>query len=253
LASASPHPTRMSAKRFRGKLCVYCCDRPATTADHIFAREFFVLGTRGNLPQVPACQECNNDKSKLEHYLTAVLPFGGCHADAHENLVNLVPGRLAKNLRLHRELSAGSGRIWRMESGLFRETMTLPIEPKKICALFSHAARALVWHHWGAYLLRDQESEALLLTNFGKEFFARLFTMNAADRVKHDLGNRTISYSGVQAVDTPQLTIWRIQLYGGMAFSGDPAAPEEVATEIGAITGPKRLVAMLAARAKNET
>ena len=242
----------MSARRFRGKLCVYCCERPATTADHIFAREFFVLGARGNLPQIPACQKCNNDKSKLEHYLTGVLPFGGRHADAHENLVSLVPGRLAKNLRLHRELYAGRGRIWHMENGLFQETRTLPIEPEKICALFSLAARALVWHHWGTYLLRDHNSDALLLTRFGRDFFGRLFTMNAAKRVQQDLGNRTVSYWGVQAVDTPQLTLWRIQFYGGMAFSGDPAAPDVVATEIGAITGPRKLVAMLAGRAKNE-
>lgn len=243
----------MSARRFRDKLCVYCCDRPATTADHIFSREFFVLGTRGNLPQAPACQKCNNDKSKLEHYLTAVLPFGASHPDAHENLVKLVPGRLAKNLRLHRELYAGRGRIWHMENDLFRVAMTLPIDPAKICALFSHIARALVWHHWGEYLLPDHDSEALLLTRFGSQFFTRLFTMNAANRVLQDLGNRTVSYNGVQAVDTPQLTLWRLQLYGGISLSGDPAAPELVTTEIGAITGPKRLVAMLAGRAKNET
>ena len=53
-----------------------------------------------------------------------------------------------------------------------------------------------------------------------------------------NLGNRTVSYRGVQAVDTPQVTLWRFQLYGGIAFSGDPAAPNAVSTEVGAITGP---------------
>lgn len=242
----------MSSKRFRGKLCVYCCERPATTADHIFAREFFLPSTRDNLPQVPACEPCNNEKSKLEHYLTAVLPFGGRHADAHENLVNLVPGRLAKNLRLNRELHAGRGRIWYFEHGLFQQTMTLPIEPNKVSGFFSYAARALAWHHWKTYLLPEHKSEALLLSHFGRDYFGRIFTMNAANRVQQDLGNRAVSYGGVQAVDTPQLTLWRIQLYGGIAFSGDPAAPNVVATEIGAITGPRRLVAMLAGRAQNE-
>jgi hypothetical protein len=162
----------MSARRFRGKLCVYCCLRPATTGDHIFSREFFVLGARGNLPQAPACSKCNNDKSRLEHYLTGVLPFGGQHPDAHDNLINLVPGRLARNLPLQRSLSAGQGRIWLLEDAVFREAMTLPVEHEKICSLFSHIARALVWHHWSEYLLHGQDSKALLLTDVGSDFFA---------------------------------------------------------------------------------
>jgi hypothetical protein len=37
---------------------------------------------RSQIPQVPACIRCNRDKSDLEHYLTAVLLFGGRHANA---------------------------------------------------------------------------------------------------------------------------------------------------------------------------
>lgn len=77
--------------------------------------------------------------------------------------------------------------------------------------------------------------------------------MKAANQVHSDLGNQTVIYSGVQAVDTPQLTLWRIQLYGGIAFSGDPDVPDEVTTEIGAITGPKDLVALLAGKVKKKT
>src|SRR5207247_196816 len=143
----------------------------------------------------------------LENYLTAVLPFGGLHPDAHENLVDLVPGRLAKNLRLHRDLNAGLGHIWHVENEVFRATMTIPVEPGRIGALFSLTARALAWYHWRQYLLPDQDSEALQLTRFGSGFFDRLFAMNAANRVQNDLGNRTVTYSGVQAVDTPQLTL----------------------------------------------
>lgn len=243
----------MSARQFRGMRCVYCWERLSTTADHIFSRQFFLVRNRANIPQVPACQKCNNEKSKLENDLTAILPFGGLHADAHENLVEFVPKRLAKNLRLHRELYAGRGRVWRMESGVARPAMTIPVEPEKIRALFSMSARALAWYHWHEYLLPDQDSEALQLTRFGSEFFTRIFSMNAANRVQNDLGNGTVNYSGVQAVDTPQLTLWRIRLYGGIAFSGDPKAPEEVTNEIGAITGPKKLVALLLGRANNET
>src|SRR3989304_4598934 len=105
----------MSARQFRGMRCVYCRDQPGTTADHIFSRQLFLIRNRAYIPQVPACQKCNNEKSKLENDLTAILPFGGLHADAHENLVELVPKRLAKNLRLHRELYAGRSRVGGLE------------------------------------------------------------------------------------------------------------------------------------------
>jgi len=96
------------SKRFKsGELCVYCSKLPAVTGDHIFARKFFVESARANLPQAPVCATCNNEKSELEHYLTAVLPFGGRHPDALENLVSMVPKRLQRNAKLHRVLSAG--------------------------------------------------------------------------------------------------------------------------------------------------
>ena len=53
-----------------------------------------------------------------------------------------------------------------------------------------------------------------------QQYFDRLFAMNAKDRVRRDLGNGAVSYQGVQAVDTPQLTLWRFTFYGGLLFSG---------------------------------
>ena len=238
----------MSGKRFKGKLCVYCSRRLAVTGDHVFAREFFLPEVRDNLPQVPTCDPCNNEKSKLEHYLTALLPFGGRHAHAHENLESMVPGRLAKNLRLARELNAGRGRIWYMEDRVFRLSMTVPIDAKRACELFAQIGRGLAWYHWGTYLQPEQTCQALFLSKFGREYFSRIFTMNAANRVEQDLGKATVNYSGVQAVGTPQLTLWRMRFYGGISLSGDPQAPNEVSTEIAAITGPKRIVGILPER-----
>src|SRR5881394_1954463 len=99
-------------KRFRGETCVYCArEQAATTGDHVFARQFFLSDDRVDLPKVASCERCNNDKSKLEHYLTTVLPFGGRLATASRILNEMVPGRLAKNARLHRELAANQGSI----------------------------------------------------------------------------------------------------------------------------------------------
>ena len=96
--------------------------------DHIFAREFFLLSARSNLPQAPICSECNNEKSKLEHYLTAVLPFGGRHADASETLASMVRKRLEKNVKLHRNLMAGQKIVPVSEQeGKPEETIAIPL------------------------------------------------------------------------------------------------------------------------------
>jgi len=111
------------SKKFKGKTCAYCARDKATTDDHIFAREFFTIADRHNLPKVPACAHCNNAKSKFEHYLTTLFPFAGRHARAVENLVSGVPGRLEKNHKLHRELIASHKEAWLKEdNGLYQKT-----------------------------------------------------------------------------------------------------------------------------------
>jgi hypothetical protein len=230
-------------------VCVYCSARPATTSDHIFARTFFLERTRGNLPQAPSCERCNNRKAQLELYLTAVLPFGGVHADAYENLVKLVPRRLANNLRLARELYGGRRPIWVQDPAALYLAMTVPVEPMQTVALFAMVARALAWFHWKTYLGAEHDADSLMLTPFGQQFFDRIFAMNSRERVRCDLGNGAVSYQGVQADGNPTLTLWRFTFYGGMLFSGDPAAPHEAAREIGALTGSRRTVGMLCQRA----
>lgn len=102
------------SKKFKGKDYAYCpkVKARATTDDHVFAREFFTAADHHNLPKAPACQKCNGDKGKFEHYLTATLPNAGRHAQAVENLQARVPGRLAKNQKLNRELLASMKPGW---------------------------------------------------------------------------------------------------------------------------------------------
>ena len=94
------------SKRYKNQTCTYCVTpNSSEDGDHVVSREFFLPEHRANLPKVPACKECNNRKSRLEHYLTAVMPFGARHSDAGATLEKLVPRRLAKNAKLSRELA----------------------------------------------------------------------------------------------------------------------------------------------------
>src|SRR2546429_3666489 len=117
------------SKKFKGLRCAYCAVREAVTGDHIFAREFFLPSARANLPKAPICAECNNEKSKLEHYLTTVLPFGGRHPDASENLASMVPKRLGRNVRLHRHLKEKQKVVFVPDKdGKLEDTIAIPFE-----------------------------------------------------------------------------------------------------------------------------
>ena len=90
-----------------------------------------------------------------------------------------------------------------------------------------------------------------MLTGHGQTYFDRLFTMSAAQRVVESVGENTFKYVGAQAIDVPQITVWRFQMYGGIVFSGDTASPEEASTEIGVLTGPRKLIQNMASSAES--
>lgn len=114
-------------KGYKGVPCVYCQECEADTADHVIARGFFPPDKRGDLPKAPACSECNNAKSKLEHTLTAIMPFGAQHGDA-ATVLEMVEPRLAKNKKLHGWLAAGVSYAMRsINGGPWRTEMSVPM------------------------------------------------------------------------------------------------------------------------------
>jgi len=224
-------------KKFKGKLCVYCAERPSGSGDHVFAREFFLPKDRHNLPKVPACSECNEAKSKLEHYLTSVLPFGGRHEGAKANLGTMVPKRLRKNRKLTIRLAEEAVRVWSEESGkLWVPTMALPIDPASLESLFALIARGLIWYHWRTYLTLEHCVKAFLLTRTKEQLFDQYLLPRAP--VKADLGNGTFVYEGVQGEDCPQLSVWRFSAFGGVKLVGAPKTPNEISSRIGVLTAP---------------
>jgi hypothetical protein len=233
------------SKKYKGKRCVYCVSVVGTVADHVFAREFFLPTRRANLPKVPACHTCNDAKGRLEHYLTAILGFGGRHVDASANLTQMVPGRLAKNASLHRVLSERQGRIWAREGDLLLPVTTLPIDGDKIGQLFRFVVRGLMWHHWSVLLSPDTGVWAGCINERGVGVHRSLLGKTARNRAYGNLGDGTFIYEGAQGTDIPQMSIWLFSIYGGVKLSGDHDNPHEVTSFVGGITATNRTLAKL--------
>ena len=209
------------SKAYKNKTCVYCLKHQSVDGDHVIARQFLLPEQRDNLPKVPACKDCNNEKSKLEHYLTTVLPFGGTHATASDTLSMLVPNRLAKNIKLHSALASGA--IINSNQNV-EESATIPLNGKALTRLYEFIVRGLAWHHWKLLIGEDYVVRAGYFINEGSQFFEHLLAMNATNRVAVNIGNGVFQYEGVQADDCTQLTIWRMSFYG-IEVGGDPQNP----------------------------
>jgi len=228
----------MSSKKYKGKTCAYCGTPGASdTADHVFAREFFLKERRANLPKVPACRPCNTGKSILERYLTGVLPFGGRHPDASANLTAMVPKRLAKNPSVGVALRAGMSPVWMPDpSGLILRTSMITIEADKLEQWCELLVRGLAYYHWQTVIGPDCFFRFMALTGGGEAFLGDLLSKRGADRARSDLGESTFAYEGLQGIDNPVVTAWRLQLYGGLLLVGDDMARRS--GSIGVLTGP---------------
>jgi hypothetical protein len=229
------------SKRFKGKTCVYCGSVGASdTGDHVLAREFVPVIHRGQIPQVPACNNCNGEKASLEHYLTGVLPFGGRHSGALANLIENVPRRLEKNKKLQRELAAESSRVWSQEpSGLMVHTLAVPLDGERLEKLIEFIVRGLMFHHWGVILGKDSFVEVHSLTSHGDIFFGKMRQLNAAQRVSNNIGDGAFVYEAAQGIDNPQISIWQLSFYGAMTMTS--ADGKDFSSTFGAMTGPSHI------------
>ena len=228
-------------KRFKGKTCVYCATAGASeTGDHILAREFVPVAHRSQIPQVPACRRCNKDKSDLEHYLTAVLPFWRAPRRCCRHLQNDGLRRLKRNQKLHRELAIGHSRLWTKEpSGLLVNALTVPIDDKKVEKLIEFIARGLMGHHWGVVLGPECFVDVLSHTPPYGALFQRFAEMKARNRVKVDIGDGALVYEGAQGTDNPQMSVWKISILGGVKMTA--VNDEDSTSWFGVMTGPQAI------------
>jgi hypothetical protein len=219
--SVLPGGACLMGKAFKSGPCTYCGVAGSTTADHVIARGFFPLDLRANLPKVGACQECNHKKSKLEHALTAVMPFGAQHGRAKEALL-AVERMLARNKSLHRLITLGFRSVFRSINGSpWVQETTVPFDGGSLELLGEYIVKGLAHHHWGLDLGVDTYVRASFLTAEGAAAFDQFFAGNTEGRVVNDLGEGVFRYEGIQSAKDVNVTLWKMSIYGA-EIGGDP-------------------------------
>lgn len=236
-----------SSKQHRKKICVYCRDRESTTADHVFPRAIFQRDQRNDLPKVPSCEECNNEKSRLEHYLLSVLPFGATHPHAHQALSADVPRRLGRNQKLYRELNSGFGYSYIPgESNSLERRLHVKVDADVLHEFIGFVGRGLMWHHWRRYLPQECAFRAFTPSPTGIQFLTDLFNLNTPHRVQASLGGETVRYKGVMSEADERVSAWAIQLLGGITLSTANHSHVFKNSFVAMISGPPNIISNLA-------
>ncbi|ARU29481.1 hypothetical protein [Cellvibrio sp. PSBB006] len=228
----------MASKKYKGKPCVYCVDAPSEDGDHIFSRKFFKVERRDSLPKVPACKVCNNNKSQLELYLAAVMPFGAKHVDAEAQLYEETPKRLEKNIKLWRKIE-NENKIF--DDGFF----TVPFDSDKYTELFRYIVKGLIFHHFNVLHQKDELIAVILPAQVVMDEIFNFYLSHKGNRVHGNLGDGTIEYEGLRAFDG-KVTMWEFEVFGGLELAGDPDHPGLTTNKVIAMTGPKKYEEMFA-------
>lgn len=100
--------------------------------------------------------------------------------------------------------------------------MTIPFENKPLEELCAMIAKALASQHFDVRLGSGYSAIASVFMNESKSGFAQLLAALERCTSPEILGEGTFKYEGAQAVDYPELTLWRFEIYGGVDFGGDP-------------------------------
>lgn len=233
----------MASKKYKGKVCAYCATAMSETSDHVICRNFFRPQSRRDLPKAPACGRCNSKKAALEHYLTALLPFGSGHSGALLGQIESVRRRLLKNDQLRKELAGGAIREpIQLGNGQEREMMALPFEGEKYVEYLGLVVRGLVWHEWKHVIPSDYLVQVVGMTPRKFEQFEKhILSLGARERCARSYADGAFTYVGTSAPGDRAFSTWRIELYGGVGLASSDVSGRKHRMIFAAITGPKTI------------
>ena len=195
--------------------------------EHVICKEFFLESDRGNLPMVPACEDCNTGKSKLETYALTILPFGSRHQDAQAYAAKNLPRRLRQNPSLKREIAKGTTKVWERQGDIVLPTSAIPVDDARINSLLVMIVRGLFMHEFGFALHKNWDAK---VTMFEAEVEANI--MNQAKTllgpnpvfVTRNFGRGTFVYEGGNSSIMRNLSVWQFTLFGGLLLADDTLA-----------------------------
>lgn len=211
--------------KFNGKTCVYCGrEKSSELGEHVVSKEFFLVRDRNKLPKVPACGQCNTQKSQHENYVLTVLPIASEHQDAPEYAVLNLFRRLNGNRALARSISLIRSSPWLDATGEkleFRDAIS--VDFTHIQRLLEYIVRGLYAHHMGEILPQNYGVMVSAFTR-AKEITARGkirdgVVGSGGTSFSGNLGRGTFLYDATLRPSDKFVSFWRFSIFGGAEFN----------------------------------
>lgn len=206
------------------QLCIFCCERPATTRDHIPPKNLFPTPRPSNLITVPTCDVCNLGSSDDDEYFRLMIVM---RDDAHQH-----PGAKQAWQTAYRGLIKETkkglavkllGDIQRVEAyaenGVYiGQRSIFKINYPRVEAILLKVVRGLFWSVVGRPLPFSHEVHVFVLEAFDDQFWknerlTRWVQIGIAQE-PHVIGDNIFSYRYKFSVDDEHTSIWILEFYG---------------------------------------
>jgi hypothetical protein len=216
-------------KRRMGR-CAYCGEQRGITRDHVVPRALFGRPSPPNLITVPACDACNNTKSRNDAYLRDLVTcdiYGNQHPVAHQIFQQSVLSAARQNYSVLARAARAAARLEPLytRGGLYLGThVSVPLEEERTTSIFMTLVRGLYYDHRKQVLPQHYDFEIRRYDPWDFDQFWR--------QIQHMSWNGPRCIGDVfgcaylHAAEDPFTTYWLLWFYDRVFFSVAATNPE---------------------------
>jgi hypothetical protein len=200
--------------------CVYCCNNPGMTQDHVPPKSFFPRPRLSDLITVPCCQQCNQGAGKDEEFFLATFMFseaGSTHA-GKQLWAEKLDRTYQKNLGLRKTIARALShkQIWTPTGLYLGRRMTIKIDHPRLERVVEKIVRGLYYREYGNPLPADTEVMTIFLNTEAKFHAAQQYFPELGAGIRMWPG--IFEYSRNRLLESPEQSMWLMRFYSWAYF-----------------------------------
>ncbi|RYZ82676.1 MAG: hypothetical protein EOP06_21285 [Proteobacteria bacterium] len=225
-------------------VCTYCGELRKPTKDHVIPKALFPKPYPLNMITVPACEDCNNAKSRDDDFLRDILTsdiYGSQSMEAQKVFKSKVLSSVNQNSSDFARLIIAQGRVepFYSHGGIQLDSLpTAPLDTARIDRIFSTLIRGLYYDARKLYIPKGYNFN--VMRYHPREFQQVYDELSATLKMRNPriLGN-IFGATYTCAEEDPLTTIWLLWFYNNVCFSVSSINPD-FEKQIAAIDKPTR-------------
>ena len=198
--------------------CVYCGEIKPLTKDHVVAKCLFPRPLPPFMATVPACDDCNAEKSKHDDYLRDMLVVD-LNTERNKAAQEVLTGKVFRSAETNRSSviraakSRGKFESVYSDGGIYLgRGFSFPIDGERVNHIFSLIVRGLYHHRTKLYLPQDCKFDVRRLS--ASDFYK---TWDEIQRIGYNgpfgLGEDIFTFIFIYSAEEPAISFWWMWFY----------------------------------------